>query len=62
MEETFNVGDKVVPIEPININGKTLKQYDSEYIITQIIDDQAILMSKGQIWGTFYLSNLKHIK
>lgn len=61
MDYNFNVGDLVIPIVPVNVNGKTLKQYDSEYIIVKIIEDTAVLMSNGQIWGTFYLSNLKRI-
>lgn len=58
---TFKIGDKVVPITPVNAYGKELKQYDSEYIITQLYDDKAVLMSNGQIWGTFLISNLKLI-
>ena len=46
MIDEFKVGDKVVPITPVNYYGKTLKQYDSEYIITQINDDKVTLMSK----------------
>ena len=61
MIDDFKVGDKVVPITPVNYYGKTLKQYDSEYIITQINDDKVTLMSNGQIWGTFNISNLKRV-
>lgn len=60
------VGDWVEPIKLVNYNGIPLKQYDIKYIVTQIIDDKAILSAVRnidlEVWATMNINDIKKVQ
>lgn len=63
VKESFDEGQKVVPIRLVNCDGKPLTQYDDVYIITHMNDDKtkATLSARGQVWATLYVKDIKHV-
>lgn len=57
---TFKVGDKVVPLKKVDYDGRSLRQYDDNYTITQISGDRAVLSARGQVWAAMRVSDIKH--
>lgn len=59
--ETFNVGDKVLPIKLVDYKGKRLRKYDDYYTITELNGDRAVLSARGQVWAAVNTNNLKKV-
>ena len=61
----FKVGDKVVPIELVDYDGRHLVQYDPYYFITELKGNRAVLCANrgGQyyIWAALNTNNLRKI-
>ena len=64
-KETFEKGDKVVPIKLVNYNGVRLIQYDPYYYITDISGNRAVLSAlrngKYYVWAALNTDNIKKI-
>lgn len=62
----LKVGDRVVPIRLINYDGKAVRQYDKDYIITEIYKDRAVLKAlrsgKQITWAAMNINNLRRVK
>lgn len=58
---SLKVGDKVVPLKPVNYRGTVVKQYDSKYVITELKGDRAVLSARGQVWAALKTSNLRKV-
>lgn len=61
IDEGFKIGDKVVPTALYDYNGTKVKQWDDEYIITQIIGNRAVLSARGQVWCAMNTKNLRKV-
>ncbi len=66
--ELFKKGDKVIPIELINYDGKKIKMYDKSYEILEFNRDEyqrvvlvAIRNGKKSIWSAMHIDNIKKI-
>lgn len=57
----FKVGDVVKPTTLYDYNGVPLKQWDSEYTITQISGDRAVLSARGSIWAAMNTKNIAKV-
>lgn len=61
----FKKGDKVVPTRLVNYSGTKLRQYDKEYIITQIKGDRAVLSAPrhGKLitWAAMNTKDIKKV-
>ena len=62
VEETFKVGDIVVPTRLVNYNGVHLIQYDPWYKIIELHGDRAVLSARGQIWAAMNTKDITHYK
>ena len=61
----FKVGDKVVPIELVDYDGRHLVQYDPYYFITELKGNRAVLSAnrngKYYVWAALNTNNIKKI-
>lgn len=61
----FKVGDKVVPTKLESYTGKTLRQYDAYYYITELEGDRAVLTAKRNnkyyVWAAVNTKNIKKV-
>lgn len=55
----FQVGDIVVPTRLVDYNGTSLKQWDDNYIISEINGDRAVLMARGAIWAAMNTADIR---
>lgn len=55
----FNVGDVVVPTRLVSYDGVALTQYDSNYTISELKGDRAVLMARGAVWSAMNTKDLK---
>lgn len=62
--ETFKVGDKVKPIRLVDYNGKSLKQYDDVYTISELKGNRAVLTAprngKAVVWAAMRTEDITH--
>lgn len=61
IENDFEEGDIVEPINLVNVDGKPLTQYDESYTITNLNGDRATLSVRGSIWATLYLKDIRKV-
>lgn len=61
----LKVGERVVPIKLITYDGKPVKQYDKDYIISEIVRDRVVLKTyrggKLITWAAMNINNLRRI-
>lgn len=57
----IQVGDRVVPINLVDVNGQPLVQYDDSYVVTEINGGSAVLEARGVIWARVALDNLRKV-
>lgn len=57
----IQVGDRVVPINLVDVNGTPLVQYDDSYVVTEISGGSAVLEARGVIWARVALDNLRKV-
>lgn len=65
VEDTFKVGDKVVPTRLVNYTGVRLRQWDKVYFISSIRKDRAVLKANrnGRLitWAAMNVKDLKKV-
>lgn len=61
----FKVGDKVIPIEPKNYDGRSLQVWDKTYHITEIRGDRVVLSarrgSRLVVWAAVNINNIRRV-
>lgn len=55
----FSVGDVVVPTRLISYDGVALTQWDSNYTISELKGDRAVLMARGAVWSAMNVNDLR---
>lgn len=58
----IEVGDTVTPTKLVDYNGTPLVQYDSEYIVTSLAGNRAVLSARGAIWAAMNTQNLRKVR
>ena len=56
---SFAVGDKVVPTQLVDYDGRQLQQWDASYTITELKGDRAVLSARGAIWAAMNVKNIR---
>lgn len=57
----IKVGDEVVPIKLVDIDGRKLRRYDPSYTITKIQGNRVVLSARGQVWAALAKENVKKV-